>query len=272
MRYHRLLQASTGFMLLGITAAAAAEPGVREVRILTPFVDVARPPAAPQVEININGSATSLQLTWTGPTGQTFLESFSGVWTGKTVFQASDPSVPRIYSSYSSPLAFNLYTQPGTWSLTKLYICNERECRTKQGEVLGTITIKNPNKPDLAPPVIVSAAMDPQDVTNDELIARGARIKFKVTDDVSGVSQIFATTKVVHNDTFFFSANAPLDVVRSGTITAWTGKFSSGANFTAGKYPIDRLSITDNAGNSTVITDANTISQLFGGQPALIIK
>jgi hypothetical protein len=208
-------------------------------------------------------------MTVSGPSGQKFNQQFSGDWTRKTVFQGTDFAVPT--TTYTGSFAaFNLYTQRGTWSLTTLYLCNEGECTPKTGQVIGTFSVRNPNPSDITPPVIVSGVIDTPTITYHALRTRSAKMTFKVTDDLSGVLSVNAQAQSTKGGYLFFYGLQPPNVLRSGFIVASTD--GSGTHQAPGTYAVTLLTATDIAGNTTTITDAGTISQLFGGQPQIILK
>jgi hypothetical protein len=261
---HRITLGAAALLLQHLPAHAA--PEITSGKILTPSINVAIPPAAPEVMVHISSPANSVTFTWTGPSGQTLNSWFvGGNWGGPTLFQAYNAATP----STGFQLAFNLFTQPGGWTLSSVQVCSMTvQCSYYSGQPLKalfgdlSLHIANSGIYDITPPVVVGANLKTPVIslaTNPNLT-----IELKATDDVSGVYSVFVQANTP--GTFFpISVSSPqLSYIPKSKLFTMTTPLQPGTAI--GTYTISTIFVQDFAGNITDITDPERISKVFGGQ------
>jgi len=267
--FRRLMAAPVALGLL--TAAAPPAPIISSGQIVSTAVDVAQPPPAPLVKLQIKGLATAVSFSWTGPSGQVFDQSFVfGTWQGASVFQGYDPTI----ASYPFSAAFNLYTEPGIWTLSGAAVCSgEGTCSSYSGTRLAamfgrlTIQVTNPNTPDIAPPVAVAGVVNTPTVSLSSNPV--AKVGIAATDNLSGIGKITVCTSTEGTfQSFCFFTQSPSSVVLSKTyfMTA-----TMPSTTPAGTYTITYVSLQDLAGNGSVVADSGKIAKLFNGHATITV-
>ncbi len=253
------------FVFLG--AASAPDAAVTSGQIFTTTVDVTKPPAAPMVQLHLQGGPGFFSFTWTGPSGEVFTQAFRGSPASSVeTFRGIDPTDPE---STASKNVFGLYTEPGTWTLSSLYICSAANCVTYSSSQLATLfngltfQINNPNPSDIKAPVLQSGKIATPTVS----ISSGGELAINVgvSDNLSGVSQVQILASTPQSSSYV-GAYVTVDstVLRGGLLTL-TGTIQTGT--TTGTYTVGRVYLEDVAGNKAYVTDPAAISKIFGGNP-----
>jgi len=253
-------------------ASAAAAQSVTSGQLLTSKVTVTTPAASPAIVLHIKGYATSINLTYTGPSHEIFAQSFTdynGGYFGEVTLQGYDSAFA---AGVQSVAAFSLYAQPGKWSLTSLSVCGSTfPCPSYSGKKLSALfgaklsfQLVNPNPYDIEPPKAEKALV----LTPTISISAGPvpKISMRVTDNLSGLGevQVCSTNTPFGGTTICFNYFNPPRPILSGTVTL-TGSVASSTQ--GGTYTINSVSIVDIAGNTSTITDPTAITTLFAGQP-----
>ena len=258
-------------LLVVLGAASPPNAAVTSGQILTATVDVTKPPAAPKVQLHLKGGPAYFSFTWIGPSGEAFTQAFRGNPAPSTeTFQGLDPIAPE---STAPKNVFGLYTEPGTWTLSSLYICSLANCVTYTSSQLAalfdglTFQVTNPNPPDITPPVIAGAKITTPTVS----ISGGGKlaIEMGVTDNLSGVSQVEVDASLSQSfsyvSAYFFVDST---VFLRGNL-ALTGTIQSGSP--TGTYTVSRIFLRDVAGNQTYVTDPAELSKLFRGNSTFTV-
>jgi hypothetical protein len=255
----------------------AAAQAVASGQLLTSSVDVTKPAAAPLIVLQIKGRATIVNFTYTGPSGQLFNQSFNafdGPYTGKVEFQGYDSAFG---AGVNVVEAFSLYTERGTWRLTSLSVCgSDLRCTSYSGHTLSALfggklsfEVVNPNLPDIEPPKALAAGFKLPTIS----LAAGLApvVDVDVSDNLSGIGnvEVCASNASIGGTTIcFFYFNAPRPI-RSGVLSV--PAYVLPTSTPTGTYTVYSVSLTDNAGNATGLTDAATIAKLFAGRPSFAI-
>jgi hypothetical protein len=254
-----------------LCAAAPPAPIITAGQIVSTTVDVTKPPPAPLVKLQIKGLASDVSFSWTGPSGEVFEQDFVfGTWQGASVFQGFSPTG----LSYPFSAAFNLFTEPGTWTLSGAGVCQgEGMCSSYSGTKLAalfgrlTIQVTNPNTPDIAPPVAVAGVVNTPVVSlsGNPLV----KIGIAATDNLSGIGAINVCTSTEGTfQSFCFSNDSPSSVVLSRTYFMTTTLPSTTPT---GTYTITYVSLQDLAGNRGVVADSGKIAKLFNGRTTITV-
>ena len=262
------IRAVVGATSLLALAAAAPLPTITSGQILRPSGDVSTPPGGPRLVLESQGSPGAIVFTWTGPSGEAFSQFFrGGPWGKKKVFQGTDALFPE---STASKNVFGLYTQAGQWTLSQIFICSVSGCTTYDSAQLAslfnspTITVTNPNKPDITPPVAQSAAITTPSVSIAN--APDLLIDVSAADNLSGIYQIEVDASPPQSfGRVSASVFLDLSVYLKGTFHL-AGTVQAGSP--TGTYTVVQVSLRDVAGNLTAITDPAAISTLFNGAPS----
>ena len=258
--------AGCAMFLAGLAASGTAwSQTVTAGQLSATAVDVTKPAASPVVMLHIRGQASLIQLEYTGPSGEFLEQRFSGTFTGTVELQGYASS-----SVFQGPSIFSLFTEPGQWSLASVSVCNATfQCTGYSGSRLAAlfntlaVTVTNPNSPDITPPRALAAAFSQSSISSSPATAPTAAIR--VTDDVSGVASvsIAAQNTVSPQDQIYFSSATPTRPVTSGVLTL--SSYVPQGGFATGTYKVTSIFLSDNAGNSSAVTDAAKISQIFRG-------
>ena len=217
------------------------------------------------VQLHLQGGPAFFSFTWTGPSGEVFTQAFRGTAASSVeTFRGIDPLDPE---STASKNVFGLYTEPGTWTLSGLFMCSVANCVTYTSSQLATLFdgltfhITNPNPSDIKAPVLQSAKIATPTVS----ISSGGQLAIDVgvSDNLSGVSQVQILASTPQSSSYV-AAYATVDstVLRGGLLTL-TGTVQSGT--VTGTYTVGRIYLEDVAGNKAYVTDPAEISKIFGG-------
>jgi hypothetical protein len=266
--------------LLGAAAPVQQPPGFSNVKILTKVVNVTIPPPSPAIQLELTGGLGTLVLTWTGPSGEPFIQSFYGNLSGTTRVRATAAQTAYSWTEGADgfdgiPLfngfgGFNLYTEPGIWTLSGISVCIATTCTATQNQNFGTITVTNPNTPDFKPPVAVSGTIETPNLSLSATHKTIATLAVNITDDVSGIRSLSAVAKSDTGYIMYFTSLQPPAPVLAARIEASTPPLSK--RFSAGTYIPVSITLSDIAGNTSTITDPQTIIGLFGGSPKIVVS
>jgi len=251
-------------------------PVLRGGSILTPTVDVTRPPSAPAVVIRYKASAAGLaavELDWNSPTTDQWMTSTYYVPPGRPAMTHGDliiqaPSSIGAGSEFASNGAgtFGPYAAPGVWTLWQISIVDRDGGNVGYGPTsleqlfpVTNITVKNRRMPDVTPPSVISGrVLTPSVSLSSPTPSFG--VELKVADDLSGAQNAFVTVESNTNGKTLQQKNPTSAPIRRGEMTAYT----SVAGGPTGEWTILGFGVYDAAGN--LFQDANPadIQALFG--------
>ena len=254
----------TGVVILPVTAAA--QPTIDFGALSDTRFDVTRPAASPSISLDIGGIAQEVVLRYQGPSGEIFNQYFydENPFPAQVTLRGYLPYSP-FTPSYEN--AFNLYTEPGTWTMVSATICSSlgANCSYYQGAQLQsifsslTLAITNRNRPDIKPPKLRSGNI----VTQTVSIAHGPPLEIDIAaaDNVSGLGTVAVAVcmGLICYDTTNIQ---PLEPMRKGSVAT---TFSFPANAQTGTYTVTRITLSDLAGSSIVISAQSQINAAFDG-------
>jgi len=265
-------------VLCGVALAASAatacdsppqtgDPFIAEASILTPTVNVGKPPGQPAIEVTFRTGPSGLhyieyQLQGPSPSNQ-FVYSYAyfenGLTSGRTEIQAF----------YTAPQqSLNVYSAPGTWTLSGLAIGdNDGNCTSYGSAALtklvphATIEVVNTGTPDTEAPKITGAKILTPTVSRSAANA-WVRVNLAVTDNLSGVAYAVAQFDTAGSNNLNTDANTTYPV-RDGVVTTAA---SIDASTVKGTYKVYQLYVCDYAYNCVTIDKPSTLYTLFGGK------
>jgi hypothetical protein len=262
--------------LLGLAPAAAlAQPAIVSGYIGTAPVDVSRAAASPKFFLNIKGVATSIVVQFRSPsgsaTGSLMFEELAGFTGPSSLGPISGNVTLQGYRSGNGGSGETLspYAQPGLWTLTNVAVCGNTTPACSQYDsasalkaIFPSITFRviNPKSADFTPPVVAAG----QVVTPTVSVSHDtfARLNLAASDNLSGVFVLSATAFLQGtSNNLFFQSSQPLAPVTKGIFKLDTNILPTTPR---GSYTITFVTASDIAGNVTTITDAATITRIFG--------
>ena len=263
-----MIQAATSFAALcsglapvGAVAAPPA-PTLISGKIDSQVIHIGAIPVAPKLTLDLHGETERVFLSYTGPNGQPFTDSF----------YSSEPNGKSTFDGVAVGGTFSPYAPPGTWTLSTVELCSAKACSGYTGSTLAplfpslTFTVVNSHY-DNTPPTINSAVIETPTIP----ASNNAKIEVdtNLQDDRSGVVQAEIEFNngsdynlLVGNQlTYPIKSAAPYKLV----------DYCRCKGYPTGTYTAVRLIIRDAAGNTTLITDAGQISTLFNGQTTITV-
>jgi len=251
------------------SAPQTGDPFISKASILTPTVNVAKPPGQPAIDVTFETGASALnyiEYQFEGPSpsdaqsAREYAYFFNGLTSGTTRLQA--------FFTEGEGQTLNVYSAPGTWTLDLIEIGdNAGNCVNYEGAALtklvphATIEVVNTGTPDTHAPKITAAKIATPTVSRSAANA-WVRVNLTVTDNLSGVAfaqATFESPSVNYFSTFLYTTYPVLN----GVVTAASSIDASAAK---GTYKVDELYACDSAYNCVTITAASELNSLFGGK------
>jgi len=175
-------------------AHPAAAPAIISGSVAIATVNVAKSPATPAIRIKFTapGIFNSVSLTFQSPTGAQWYTTNYGY----------PPPVAKSgtieFQSVFGPMS--IFAEAGAWTLLSGTICDlNNNCTNYNATQLAALftngvsmTVINPGKQDLTPPVIVSGTIVTPSVSASASYPF-FEVKLKVTDNLSGVGDLYIT-------------------------------------------------------------------------------
>jgi hypothetical protein len=249
-----------------VPTAVLAQPQILSGVVSDTKVVVTKPAASPTVALTIGGVAQYVGFDYQGPSGEQFYQSFYT----PNVFPTFVKLQGYLPSAVGGPLyetSFNLYAEPGTWTLVGAYICSNIgfNCSAYTGTQLKalfkslTVTVINHDAPDIAPPTLKRGDIETETVS----ISHGPPLEIDIdgTDNVSGIAAVSACASL-GNYGVCTSSPPPLSRIRRGSLPSTT---SFPQNAPIGTYTVTFVSLTDVAGNVVRVTDPIALKAAFHG-------
>ena len=181
-----MIQAATSFAALcsglapvGAVAAPPA-PTLISGKIDSQVIHIGAIPVAPRLTLDLHGETERVFLSYTGPNGQPFTDSF----------YSSEPSGKSTFDGVAVGGTFSPYAPPGTWTLSTVEICSDKACNTYTGSTLAplfpslTFTVINSHY-DNTPPTINSAVIETPTISASNTAK--IEVDTNLQDDMSGV-------------------------------------------------------------------------------------
>lgn len=254
--------------VVGTARAQSVQPALMKGIIAGGKIDVLKPPASPAVVVDVTGAVGSIVLTWTGPSGEPLVSSFSlsslAHKTGKISVQA-----------YGSPFPvqgtpFSLYSEAGTWTLASVTLCGAAQgpCASYSAPELAglfnrtTVQVINAGHPDIAPPQASSATIKTPaiSISNNP----GVLIDLKATDNLSGVGAARVGFAEQGGTASFVAQASPPTLLQLQYVLPVRCTVSN--TTPPGDYTVSYVQLYDAAGNVTNVTDAAAIASLFNNR------
>jgi hypothetical protein len=246
----------------------AGDPVITRVSILTPTVNVGKPPGQPAIDVTYKTGASGLNYMSYGFEGPSPSDAQSanatvdfnnGLTSGTARLQA-------FYTAFDQTL--NVYSAPGTWTIDFLEIGdNAGNCTYYEDAALtklvphATIGVVNTGTPDTEAPKITAAKIATPTVSRSAANA-WVKVDLTVTDNLSGVAYALAFFEAPPSNYFstYLYTRYP---VLNGVVTAGTLIDASAAK---GTYKVNELEACDAAYNCVNISKASTLNTIFGGK------
>ena len=254
-----------------------AAPAITSGELLTPNLNVAKAPAAPEVSVDYQAAAGLSLISAcfdSNMTTQTIC-SYYFVPFGLKGPTGGKVEIEEPYSNNTgdgvgagiSDGSLSLYAAPGDWSLSSLFIADISGAFVyyDQSQIAtlfpggSTINVTNSGTPDTSPPVILSGkVLTPVVKLSSPNPGFGAELT--VSDNLSGIGQICVDVSAPNNTEYACDDNLPPSpqsrVVLAGT---YIGKSAP-----TGAYTIADYSVCDVAGNCVFDSNSADIQSLFG--------
>lgn len=255
--------------------ALAAAPVIEAGSILTPSLNPTTAPATPKISITFQAAAglNYLLAEFTqSPTGQAIYAQYA-LPKGEPAAQSGAVLIgaPGAFVGLFNALWWDsvwLYSAPGTWTLSQLFICDNAGTCTSYSESqiaslfrnANTITVTNSAKPDVQAPLVTGGKLlTPTVKRSSANPAFGASLY--VSDDISGVSQLSVCIKAPGSSTSECEVNRLPVPTLSGNRQTWD---YIGSNAATGTWSITEYDVCDVAGNCLDDKNASDIQNLFG--------
>ena len=241
-------------------ASAAEPPILKSGKIDSTVIHIGPRPRASKLTLDLYGLTNFVVFSWAGPAGLSLRDGFPVIdRSGQSVFDASGIGP-----------TFSPYAAAGNWTLTMVELCFNRNCSVYSGDALSALfpslnlTVVNPNT-DTKPPTVSSAVVMTPAVVGSPYYF-DVEVGMTMQDDVSGVT---SATVAFSNGADGFTVGGDLShLINAPATYRLIGSVYSSP---AGTYTASQITLKDAAGNITTITDAPTISTLFGGQPTITV-
>ena len=246
----------------------AGDPVITAASILTPTVNVAKPPGQPAIDVTYKTGASGLYdiyYYFEGPAPSDAQSSYAyvyfenGLTSGKTKIQPFFTSLGE---------GFNAYSAPGTWTLDFLEIGDKAGHCTLYGNAAltklvphATIDVVNSGTPDTEAPKITAAEITTSTVSRSAANA-WVRVNITVSDNLSGVVEASASFETSSSNYLNPGISPPYSVL-NGVVVAAAPIDPSVAK---GTYKVDELYACDAAYNCVDIDSSSTLNTLFGGK------
>lgn len=249
-----------------VPTAVLAQPQILSGVLSDTMVVVTKPAASPTVTLTIGGGAQTLYFDYQGPSGEPFYQSFYT----PNVFPPTVKLQGYLPSAIGGPVyetSFNLYAEPGTWTLVEATVCSGVgvNCSAYTGTQLKslfnslTVTVINHDTPDITSPTLKRGEI----VTESVSLSHGPPLEIDIggTDNVSGIAAVSAGA-FNGNYGIGTSSPPPLRRILRGSLPSTT---SFQQNAPIGTYTVKSVSLTDVAGNSVMVSDPTAIKAAFHG-------
>jgi len=256
--------------VLGFGAAhAATPPKIVSARILSPTtIDVAVAPGQPRLAVEFTTGPAGLNYIQYGFTSESGAQSFSTFFSFYDAPTSGMFTFQQAFNGQSGGYAtgLNLYSEPGSWHLGSLMICdNVNNCAYYEGSALTAlvphpdIDVVNNGTPDTKPPYIGKGAILTPTVKRTGYF----KAQLTVGAGISGITsvEIFLSSKT--GGQYQNAYALPPSPLKYGTVEAgW--QFPSTAQL--GTWTIYEVEACNVATACTVITDATKLGKMFGGK------
>ncbi len=232
-------------------------PSIVAMKVLTPVVNVARPPATPAVRIEYrtkNGFG-SVQLGFYSPSSA---QSFTILYTAPP-----GTSLPKNGSLVieDPAKALSLYAASGSWSVGATIV--DQAGYEGYGPAPENFQVVNTVGEDVTPPTILSGQILTPTVSVSSAYP-AFQTSLQVSDDLSGVQAVYLNVRPygVRSDPTIFRSLSPHRIIRPGTFLA-SGSFSGAGNEGSETWIIEEIDIVDFAGNAKEYT-GDAVTSIFG--------
>ena len=193
-----------------------------------------------QVTDDLSG-VSQVYAVFGSPSGAHSTEGYLGLQSGNT-----------LNGTYQGGASFPAFGEPGTWTVEFVYVVdtvgNSHSYETSELQSLGFSTTLNvTSQQDVTPPVLTEFSFSP---THVDTTSNAATVTFsaQVTDDLSGVSQVYA---VFGSPSGAHSTEGYLGLQSGNTLN---GTYQGGASFPAfgepGTWTVEFVYVVDTVGNS----------------------
>lgn len=257
------------WLAAGHTIEPAGEPQITAGKVLTPKLNAAKQPAAPEYSVTFK----------TGPAGLSFISAYFDSPGGTQSLEVS-------YSTSSNPLPvtsgtlkirqpgnsygegmFNPYSIPGSWVLEYLYIYDRASHQTSYDQTQiaalfpsATIALTNNGKPDGVAPVISAGKILTPTVKLSSTYPY-FRTQLTVSDNLSGVNSVAVWVRAPGSSDIMSGYNQPPAPLKSGKVGVAN---TLGASPKTGTWTIAEVDVCDVARNCLYDSSASDIQGLFG--------
>jgi hypothetical protein len=245
--------------------AGAAAPAITAGKLLTPNLNVVKPPAAPEITLTYQAAAGLAVI------GGCFTSNTSSQEICLQYFLPPGPPAPTggnvtLERPGGEGGSLSLYSAAGAWTLTDLYINDLSGANAvyNQSEIASLFTggstfeVTNNGSPDTADPVITAAkVLTPTVRLSSANPAFGAQLT--ISDNLSGVGEICIDVADPHGNEYSCGYDIPPSP-RSGAVDTGT----SIAGGPAGTWTILDYDVCDVASNCVYDSNPSDIQSLFG--------
>jgi hypothetical protein len=262
-RLHRSQLAGVLFAALFPLAALAGDtqaPKLVSLKVLAPTtINVADPPAAATVRLTVTDDDTGLG------------EYFVGWWSPNQMqyryeYDQSEQPVRNGTVDLTAP-QFSMYSQPGTWSIYNVRVCDRAEnCRSYDGPAIDALTTRrtvevlNNRDPDEGLPS--ASAGEVATPTVSLAGNRTVRTRMRLDDAISGVQSVTACFSSP-GGTQSLCTNGSYSYAAKGTQQYQEGHLEASAQ--TGTWTVIAVHVHDVPGNERLYSSTEELDALFPG-------